>query len=178
VQWLHALEEQQLQVIEDNRWGQFPEQVPPEPYDGAVCLSWMLGSGKHPMVTDEEVSYIYDCLKCINGSVATVGLQQLAVTEGLCLASEVENMDPDDIIRQTLEQMLQSKSRNGNEDIFVTAGWTFSTGYKKKVALHVFVASAPLNHDEMEAAAGKEPTMSVLWDWNVKLQCITHEGED
>lgn len=177
-QWPHALEQQHEHTVDDNRWGQLSKQVPSGPYDGAVCLSWMLGTGKHPMVTDEEVSYIYDCLKRINVSVATLGLEQLAVAEGLCLASEVENMDPDDIVRQTLEQMLQSKSRNGNEDIFVTAGGAFSSGYKKKVALHVFIASAPLSHSDMEAAAGRAPTMSVLWDWNVKLQCITHEGED
>lgn len=175
--WPYALEEQQPHVFNDNILGQFSEQPLPVAYEGALCLSWKLGNGRHPMVTDDEVSYIMDCLKCINNSVATVGLEQLAVAEGLCLPGEVENMDPDNIIRQTLEQMLQTKSRNGNEDIFVTHGAAYSSGYKKKVPLHVFVASAPLTPDDMDAAAGKDPTMTVLWDWNVKLQCITHQED-
>jgi hypothetical protein len=173
--WLQALEEHQQHVINDNILDQYSEQVLPESYDGALCLSWMTGNGRHPMVTDDEVSYIYDCLKCINNSVATVGLEQLAVSEGLCLAGEVENMDPDHIIRLTLEQMLQTKSRNGTEDIFVTPGGAFSSGYKKKVPLYVFINSAALSQDEMEDTAGKDPTMTVLWDWNVKLQCISQE---
>lgn len=173
--WLQALEEHQQHVINDNILDQYSGQAPSESYDGALCLSWMVGNGKHPMVTDDEVSYIYDCLKCINKTVATVGIEQLAVSEGLCLAGEVENMDPDHIIRLTLEQMLQTKSRNGTEDIFVTPGGAFSSGYKKKLPLYVFITSAALGQDEMEDAAGKDPTMTVLWDWNVKLQCISQE---
>lgn len=167
------LSKQQQDAIYNATLPQYSEQ-PAGGYDGALYLSWMLGSGKHPMVTDDEVSYIMDCLKCINNSVVTDGLEQMATAAGLLFPEDTENLDPENVVRQALEQMLQTKSRNGTDDIFVMPGGAFSTGYKKKVPLHVVVGSAPLGPDEMDVDP-TQPSMTVLWDWNVRLECVTHE---
>lgn len=172
----HRFEEQQLQVSFEAVRPQYSDQQAPVVCEGGPCLSWMLGTGKHPMVTDDEVSYIFDCLKSINCSVSTYGLEQVALAEGLCAPGEVDSIDPDAILRLALEQMLQTKSRNGTEDIFVVAGSQLSTGYKKKVPLHVALGPVPLRPEEMEVDL-KFPTMTVLWDWNVKLQGMIHEDE-
>jgi len=125
------------------------------------------------MVKDEEVSYIFDCLKCINNSIYSYGLEQLAVDEGLCAQGNFENFEPEQIVRMLLEYVLQSKSRNGSDGIFVMRGRAFSSGYKKKVPLHMVLSSAPIQPEDTEIHP-KAPTMTVLWDWNVKLECDEH----
>lgn len=179
--------QQQPDIINDNILGESPERfIAPvaygqdqQAYDSysGLCLSWKMANGKHPMVQDDETEYVMDCLKAINTSVGTYGIEELAIAEGLCKAGECENMDPVKIVRQVLEQILQSKSRSGNDDIFVQQGAAFSSGYKKKIPLHVFIANAPMTSAAMDAAAGKDPTMTVLWDWQVKLQGYKQEDE-
>jgi len=146
---------------------------PVEEYNSGVCLSWMLGTGKHPMVSDDEVAYIMECLTCINESVAAYGVEAVAHASGL---GKVENSEPEAIVRQLLEQVLQERSRHGNSDIFVMSGEQYSTGYKKKVPLHVLLDAVPLSLEEMESRIDpKHATMTVLWDWNVKLECAARE---
>lgn len=164
--------EQQPQATHEAAYAPNSEQAYDGGCDGALCLSWMTGNDTHPMVTDEEVAYITDSLKTINESVMYYGLGQVALSQGLCTPGNVENVNPDIVVRQILEQMLQTNSRNGCDDIFVMPGPVLSTGYKKKVSLHVVYSNLRIDETHVDL---KNPTMTVLWDWNVKLQCAAQD---
>lgn len=135
-----------------------------------VDLSWAVAKDRHPLVSDEEATYVLDCLQNIRENFVTVGFGQVALTEGLCSSYEaVALLDPHDAIRILLERILQTYSRNGASETFVMAGTVYSTGYKKKLPLHVFPGDGmvPLSEQELQA---KPATMTVIWPWDVKLE--------
>jgi hypothetical protein len=133
-------------------------------------LCWAIARDRHPLVSDEEASYIMDLLASIRDSVMSNGFGQVALAEGLCTTIEAANAhDPNEVVRIVLERLLQTYSRNGASEIFVMQGTVYSTGYNKKLPLHVFPGDAMVSLSEQELQA-KAATMTVVWPWDVRLE--------
>lgn len=141
-------------------------------------LSWAVASDRHPLVSEEEASYIIDCLQSIRDSFASNGYGQVALAEGICTSYEaVASLDPNDVVRILLERLLQTCSRHGADDIFVMPGTVYSTGYKKKLPLHVFPGDCTVPLSEQQLLA-KPATMTVIWPWDVKLEPDAQYAQD
>jgi hypothetical protein len=133
-------------------------------------LCWAIARDRHPLVSDEEATYIMDCLASVRESVASNRFGQVALAEGLCSNIEAADAhDPNEVVRIVLERLLQTYSRNGASDTFVMPGTVYSTGYKKKLPLHVFPGDAMVSLSEQELQA-KAATMTVVWPWDVRLE--------
>jgi len=119
-------------------------------------LSWGLDPHAHPMVTESEKAFVVSCLEVLGERCSRAGAAGITSLLGP-QPTGAPPLSPRAAFCRALQEVLQDRVRTGADSVFVEPGYLMSLGGKKIVKLWL-------------SCVGSETSLSVCWDWSVKLE--------